>query len=614
MIRFITGAALRRRSVTVLAVILVLAAGIFTYRNLPVELFPEIEFPLVTVTTFYPSANPDAVVRDVTEPIESAIAGVDGLDTMQSISTENRSIILASFEFGTDMANAENVINSNMTGIAFPSGVNAPIVARINPDEFPVLQLSVIDDGDIAELQRIVESRILPEISAVEGVFGVEVSGGVERRALVSVDLEKASEKGVSLFQISQVLRENNITLPGGVISNGSKLLPIKTTNSYSSLDDLRGLVVSSPAAFGGQAPGRPGTPGQSGQPSAGAPVQPPQPVTLGEVADITLGSGIPTSISRTNGQPSIGIAVVKHPDANTIDVTTAVREKLDSIQGDLNGAEIVTVRDQGPDIQSQISTLEREAILGLTLAISVVFVFFLTIRPSVVVGILRTLRPTVVIGLSIPLSIFVGVLLMSWQGLSLNFMTLGGLAISVGRVVDDSIVVLENVYRNIEGGKERWRAALDATVEVGPAITASTLTTIVVFLPLAFIEGLVGAFFFPFALTVSFALIASLAVALTAVPVLGAYLLRPGDLPDGTGEEEDLPETDTWLQRVYTPILVTALRHKAITLIAAIVITLGSLSLMGVIPVNLFGSGGPRFVQINMSLTPGTPAQSDVE
>ena len=611
MIRFITGAALRRRSVTVLAVILVLAAGIFTYRNLPVELFPEIEFPLVTVTTFYPSANPDAVVRDVTEPIESAIAGVDGLDTMQSISTENRSIILASFEFGTDMANAENVINSNMTGIAFPGGVNAPIVARINPDQFPVLQLSVIDDGDVAELQRIVESRILPEISAVEGVFGVEVSGGVERRALVSVDLEKASENGVSLFQISQVLRENNITLPGGVISDGSKLLPIKTTNSYSSLDDLRGLVVSSPAAFGGQAPGRPGTPGQSGQPSAGAPVQPPQPVTLGEVADITLGSGIPTSISRTNGQPSIGIAVVKHPDANTIDVTTAVREKLDSIQGDLNGAEIVTVRDQGPDIQSQISTLEREAILGLTLAISVVFVFFLTIRPSVVVGILRTLRPTVVIGLSIPLSIFVGVLLMSWQGLSLNFMTLGGLAISVGRVVDDSIVVLENVYRNIEGGKERWRAALDATVEVGPAITASTLTTIVVFLPLAFIEGLVGAFFFPFALTVSFALIASLAVALTAVPVLGAYLLRPGDLPDGTGEEEDLPETDTWLQRVYTPILVTALRHKAITLIAAIVITLGSLSLMGVIPVNLFGSGGPRFVQINMSLTPGTPAQA---
>ena len=611
MIRFITGLALRRRSVTVLAVILVLAAGIFTYRSLPVELFPEIEFPLVTVTTFYPSANPDAVVRDVTEPIENAIAGVDGLDTMQSVSTENRSIILASFEFGTDMADVENVINSNVTGIAFPSGVNDPIVARINPDEFPVLQLSVINGEGVAELQQIVESRIVPEISAVEGVFGVEVSGGVERRALVSVDLEKASEKGVSLFQISQALRENSITLPGGVISNGGKLLPIKTTNSYSSLDDLRGLVVSSPAAFGGPPAGIPGASGQPGQMPSGAPEQPPRPVTLGDVADVTLGSGIPTSISRTNGQPSIGIAVVKHPDANTIDVTTSVQETMDELKGELQGAEIVTIRDQGPDIQSQITTLEREAILGLTLAISVVFVFFLTIRPSIIMGILRTLRPTVVIGLSIPLSIFMGVLLMSWQGLALNFMTLGGLAISVGRVVDDSIVVLENVYRNIEGGKERWRAALDATVEVGPAITASTLTTIVVFLPLGFIEGLVGAFFFPFAITVSFALIASLAVALTAVPVLGAYLLRPGDLPEGTGEEEDLPQANTWLQRVYTPILVSALRHKAITLIAAIVITLGSLSLLGIIPVNLFGSGGPRFVQINMSLTPGTPAQA---
>ncbi len=612
MIRFVTGLALRRRSVTVLAVILVLAAGIFTYRSLPVELFPEIEFPLVTVTTFYPSANPDAVVRDVTEPIEAAITGVDGLDAMQSISTENRSIILASFEFGTDMSNAENVINSNVGGISFPGGVNDPIVARINPDEFPVLQLSVINGGDVAELQRIVESRIVPEISAVEGVFGVEVSGGVERRALVSVDLEKASEKGVSLFQISQALRENSITLPGGVISNGGKLLPIKTTNSYSSLDDLRGLVVSSPAAFGGMpvSPSPQPSPSRERGQEAGE-SQMPQPVTLGDVADVTLGSGIPTSISRTNGQPSMSIAVVKHPDANTIDVTTGVQDALASIRGELNGAEIVTFRDQGPDIQSQISTLEREAILGLTLAISVVFLFFLTLRPSVIMGVLRTLRPTVVIGLSIPLSIFMGVLLMSWQGLALNFMTLGGLAISVGRVVDDSIVVLENVYRNIEGGKERWRAALDATVEVGPAITASTLTTIVVFLPLAFIEGLVGAFFFPFAITVSFALIGSLVVALTAVPVLGAYLLRPGDLPEGTGEEDDLPETDTWLQRVYTPILVTALRHKAITLIAAIVITLGSLSLIGIIPVNLFGSSGPRFVQINMNLTPGTPAQA---
>ena len=249
---------------------------------------------------------------------------------------------------------------------------------------------------------------------------------------------------------------------------------------------------------------------------------------------------------------------------------------------------EAVIVYDDGPQIQGQIDTLEQEALMGLALAVIVVFAFFLTLRPNALKGMFRTLRPTLVIGLSIPLSIFAGVLLMNWQGLSLNFMTLGGLAISVGRVVDDSIVVLENIYRNIDGGKERWRAALDATVEVGPAITASTLATIVVFAPLAFIQGLVGAFFLPFALAVSFALIGSLLVALTAVPVLGAYLLRPGDLPEGTGEEEDIPETNTWMQRIYVPMLRWSLNHKTLTLLAAIVIAVGSLGLLRFIPVNL--------------------------
>ena len=593
----LTRLALRRRSVTVLGVILVLAAGIFTYRALPVELFPEIEFPLVTVTTFYPSANPEAVAEEVTAPVENAIKGIDGLDSIQSISSENRSVVLVTFEFGTDMVDAENVINSNINGVRFPDGVGSPIVGRINPDTFPVLQLSVVGDRDIVEVQEILESSILPAISGVDGVFGVEVTGDVQRRVLVTVDPDRMMEKGVSLFQISRALRENSITLPGGAITDGSQVLPIKTTNAYESLDELRSLVVGFPVGFGGQ----------PGQPQA----EPPAPVTLGDVADVSLGTGEVTSISRTNGKRSLGISVIKEPDANTIDVTDAVTEALQNVGGLPPDIEVVTVSNDGPSIQRQINTLEREAVLGLTLAVMVVFAFFMTLRPTAIRGALNTLRPTVVIGLSIPLSILTGVILMSWQGLSLNFMTLGGLAISVGRVVDDSIVVLENVYRNIQGGRERWRAALDATIEVGPAITASTLTTIVVFVPLGFIQGLVGAFFFPFALTVSFALIASLAVALTAVPVLGAYLLRPGDLPEGAGEEEDLPETDTWMQRAYTPILRWALSHKAVTLVAAVVITVASLGLTAFIPVNLFSSGGDRFLSIDMTLRPGTPAET---
>ena len=598
---WITKLALSRRSVTALAIVLVLAAGIFTYRTLPVELFPEIEFPLITVTTFYPSANPEAVAREVTEPIENVMASLDGLESIQSFSSENRSIILANFEFGTDMTDAESNLSSSVSGLNFPDGVGDPIVGRINPDSFPVLQLSITGERELIELQELLESRILPAISTVEGVFRVEVVGDVERQAQIVVDPVRMREKGLSLFQVSQALRENSVAFPGGAISDArGQILPIKTTSSYESLDDLRNLVVGfSPSAMTG--------PGAAAPTSA--PPTPPSPVTLGEIADVSLSASSATSISRTNGKPSIGISIIKDPDANTIDVTTAVLDRLEDVGELPAGVEMVTVSNDGPIIESQINTLEREAILGLILAVSVVFIFFLTLRPNAIIGILTTLRPTVVIGLSIPLSIFTGVLLMNWQGLALNFMTLGGLAISVGRVVDDSIVVLENVYRNIQGGKERWRAALDATVEVGPAITASTLTTIVVFVPLAFIQGLVGAFFFPFAITVSFALIASLVVALTAVPVLGAYLLREGDLPEGVGEGDDLLEQETWLQRVYTPILRWALGHKALTLVAAIVVTLASLSIVGFIPVNLFEGGGERFANIDMAMPPGTPA-----
>ena len=580
--RFITGIAVRNRTVTVLAIIIVLTAGVTAYNSLRVELFPEIEFPLVTVTTAYPSANPDAIVRDVTAPIERAISGTTGLESVQTTTFEGNSLVLATFKYGTDMAAAETHIASVVNDISFVSGVEDPTVGRFNPDQFPVIQFSVISDRDAADLQGIVESRVLPALSDVEGILQVQATGEIERRVQITVDADRLAANGVSLFQISSALRDNNVSLPAGAIFEGGQAVLAKTTHTFSSIDDLEGLVV--------------------GMSEAG-------PVLLGDVADVSLGAAAPKSISRTNGKPSVGVSIVKEAEANTIDVTNAVREALDGLTGLPADVEIVIVSDQGPSIQHQIDTLLREAMFGFLFAVTVVFAFMLTLKPTVPRGLLNTLRPTVVIALAIPLSVFTGVLLMAWQDMSLNFMTLGGLAISVGRVVDDSIVVLENVYRHIQAGRERWRAALEATAEVGPAIFASTMTTIVVFAPLAFIQGLVGAFFAPFALTVSFALIASLFVALTAVPVLGAYLLRPGDLPDGAGEEEDDTFVqETWMQRLYTPIIKWTLRHKAITLVGAFVLTAGSMGLTYFIPVTLFPGGGDRFVQIELSLPPGTP------
>ena len=578
---FITGLAVRNRTVTILAIILVLTTGITAYRSLRVELFPEIEFPLVAVTTAYPSANPDAVVRDVTGPIERAISGTAGLESVQSTTFEGNSIILATFVYGTDMAGAEASISAAANDIAFVSGVEEPTVGRFNPDQFPVIQFSVISDRDAADLREIVQSRVLPALSEIEGVLQIEATGEIERRVQITVDAERLAASNISLLQISNALRENNVSLPAGAIFEGGRAVLAKTTHTFDSIDDLNGLVV--------------------GMSESG-------PVRLGDVADVGLGAAAPRSISRTNGKPSVGVSIVKKAEANTIDVTSAVREALDGITGLPSDVEIVIVSDQGPSIQHQIDTLLREAMFGFLFAVTVVFAFMLTLKPTIPRGLLNTLRPTIVIALSIPLSVFTGVLLMAWQDMSLNFMTLGGLAISVGRVVDDAIVVLENVYRHIQAGRERWRAALEATAEVGPAIFASTMTTIVVFAPLAFIQGLVGAFFTPFALTVSFALVASLIVALTAVPVLGAYLVRPGDLPDEAVEDDDAFVQETWMQRLYTPIIKWTLRHKAITLVSAFALTIASMGLTAFIPVTLFSGGGDRLLQIELSLPPGTP------
>ncbi len=576
---FITAAAIKRRSVTLLAVAIVLVAGVFTYNSLRVELFPEIDFPLVVVTTSYPSADPEGVVQDVTAPIESAILGAAGLETLQSTSFEGNSIVLATFLYGTDMRNAESNIETALNAIPFPRGVEEPDVGRFSPDQIPVIQFSILSEQGPEVAAPLVKSQILPRLEEIDGVLQVRASGEIQRQVLVSVDPSALESRGLAMAQITRALEDNNLSLPTGLVFEAGRALPVRSGHLLTSVEDIRNLAVG------------PGT-------------------RLGDVAQVSLTEGAPSSISRTNGQPSIGVAVLKEADANTIEVTEAVRAVLDSTTNLPPGVEFVIVQDDGPQVQEQIDTLLQEATFGFLFAVAVVFLFMLTLRPTAWKGLLTTVRPTIVIALVIPLSILAGVLLMGWQGMTLNFMTLGGLAISVGRVVDDAIVVLENVYRHIQAGKERWRAALDATVEVGPAIFASTLTTIVVFLPLAFIEGLVGAFFLPFAMTVSFALVASFAVALTAVPVLGAYLLRPGDLPEGAGEEDITFVHETWMQRLYTPILRWALAHRLRTLAGAAVVTLASLALIGFIPVNLFPSGDNQYIEIEVSLPPGAPLE----
>ena len=576
-----------------LAIVMVLAGGVYAYNSLNVELFPEIEFPLVAISTSYPSVGPQAVVDDVTSPIENAISGTDGLESVQSTSFEGNSLVLANFRYGTDMAEAESTIETAVGSISFPPGVEKPDVGRFNPDQVAVLRFSVIAEqapGDGTpgfapqELAvSTVKDILLPELQAIDGVMQVQVAGELLPQVRVAADPERLEANRVSLAQVAQVLSDNNTSVPTGLLTGPDGAMPVKTFHILSSVEDIRGLVVGS---------------------------SPLGPILLSDVASVELTDEFPSSISRTNGRQAVNVSIIKEPEANTVEITQAARDLLEAAPIPV-GLEVVIVEDQGPEIQEQIDALLQEAGFGFLFAVTVVFIFMLTIRPTIMRGLFTTVRPTIVIALSIPLSVLTGVLLMAWQDMSLNFMTLGGLAISVGRVVDDAIVVLENVYRHIQAGRERWRAALDATTEVGPAIFASTLTTIVVFIPLAFIEGLVGAFFLPFAMTISFALVASLVVALTAVPVLGAYLLRPGDLPEGAGEEDDIAFVhETWMQRAYTPVLRWVLAHKAATLGGTVVVIGLSLALLPFIPITLFPTDSARRLAIEMSLPPGTSVQ----
>ena len=241
---FLTSMALRRPTVAILAIIIVLVSGVLAYRSMQVELFPQIEFPLVTVFATYPSAGPDAVVRQVTEPIEQAISGAEGLEVIQSDSSEGRAAIFATYRYGTDMAAAEAHIQNSLNGLDLPPGAEPPTVGRFNPDEFPVIDFGVVSDRPLPEVQTLVQDLIVPELEKLDGVLQVEVFGDVDRTVAVTADLAAMEANGISLFQISSALRENNVTLPAGLLFDGTQAIIAKTTHSLDSVDELRSLVV----------------------------------------------------------------------------------------------------------------------------------------------------------------------------------------------------------------------------------------------------------------------------------------------------------------------------------------------------------------------------------
>ena len=589
---FLTTLALRRKPVTIMLMGLLLAVGLYSYDSLHQELFPEISFAIVYVITPYQQGDPNTVASEVTEKIENVIIGMADLDKITSVSSSSVSSITATFTTGADTEKAEEEIRANVGALDLPDDALNPVVVRVTSDIFPVMWLSVSGDRDIPSLQQVIDDEILPQLEAVDGVYEVDVQGGVHERVSIIVDPARLEEYNLGINDVANSVQANSIDLSGGDFSRNGRSAVIRTYSGYGDLDSIRNVPVGyiPPTATGGQA-------GNSRDAT---------PILLWQVAEVVIDTPESQNLSRTNGQASVSLRITREPDVNTIELSQQLLAVIDAITVP-DDVRVEILYNDGPELEKQLSKVMRQGGQGFLIAVAAIFIFLLQFRPSAWRGVLNTLRPTLIIAVSIPLSVMMTILVMAIFDWTLNFMSLAGLAIAVGRIVDDSIVVLENTYRHVQAGEPRGSAAVRGAREVGAAILASTLTTVAVFLPLAFIPGVVGEFFLPFAQTVCISLLASTFIALTAVPVLGSILLRQGDL---AGVEES-GGVDIWLRRIYTPLLTWAVRHRLLTVLACIAVVAASLLILTILPITLFSTGEVQSMRIDITMPEGTDAAS---
>jgi HAE1 family hydrophobic/amphiphilic exporter-1 len=603
--------AVAKRSVTLLLAAALFIAGILAWGNLKQELLPDIEFPVITVIAPLPGAGAADVAEQVTKPIERAISGVPRLESLQSTSVNSLSLIVAQFSFGSDVKEIRAAIEQNIQGAGLPSTVT-PQVSALNINASPVIIASIAatsEDG-LARAAEIARTEVEPALLGIDGVGSVDVTGGEEQRVLITLDPDKLASNGISVSQVTGVLAANNLTFPSGQVTAEGSRIPVSTIGAIGGADEIREMIVGVAATPAG--PGTGGQPPASVDPNASvdpgatpAPVAtpaPPRMVTIGDLGTVELTGVATTGFARTDGRPALSLSVSKTSNANTVSVADAVTATLEDLNASFSDDVTITiVSDLSTFIKESRDGLLKEGGLGAVFAVLTIFLF------------LFSLRSTAVAAVSIPLSILAALVVMQATGVTLNIMTLGGLAVAVGRVVDDAIVVLENIYRHRALGEDKLTAVINGPKEVAGAITSATITTVGVFLPLGFVGGLVSQFFLPFALTVTFALLASLLCALTVVPVL-AYLLV--DKVKLNVDEDGEPKNSLWI-RLYTPTIKLALRSRGTKLAVlgiATLLFLGTGVLAPLLPTAFINAGSENLLSVTVAPPSGTSNDAVLE
>lgn len=563
-----------KRPVTVtMLMLIVVIMGFVSLGNLSLDLYPEIEIPIAIVSTTYSGVGPQEIESLITKPIENVMGTVGGVSGISSTSSEGSSIVILEFDFGMDIESAALEMREKLDMIRdfLPDDAGSPIVFKINPNSFPIMNYSITSANGLIEAQRLVEDKIQSRIERIDGVASVSITGGYENEVEVLLNTSKLEGYGLSNSHIANLLRSENLNLPGGQIDKGSKSLTVRTLGEFKSVQDIANLPIT--LANGSL-------------------------IKLSEVADINLKVKELQSINRVNGNSSIGFSVTKQTDFNTVQVSQAVKEEMLKIGEEEDLLHIISVYDASQFINNSIGNVATSGLVGGTLAVIIIYLF------------LRNVGSTFVIGISIPVSVIATFFMMYSAGVTLNLMTLGGLALGIGMLVDNSIVVLENIYRFRDMGYSRFDAAKEGAAEVGMAVTASTLTTIAVFLPIVFVEGITSTLFKELALTVTFSLVSSLAVALTVVPMLASKLLKIDHSKDKNIRFAWFDKIFGAVEGVYKVILNKALKHKFTTLFIALALFASSIG----IGINLGAEFLPSMDEGRISIDIETPLGTRVE
>jgi HAE1 family hydrophobic/amphiphilic exporter-1 len=578
---FISDFAIRRPIITVVSMVALVVFGIFALVSLNTDEFPDVAPPVVVVSIPYPGASPDTVEREVVDPIEEAISGISGVDRITSSSLDSYGVITIEFVFAKNLQEATQDIRDGISQIRndLPLEMEEPILTRFDPNEIPIVQLALVSKTLTGpELTRIADPGITRQLRGVSGVAEVRVVGGIERELTVELKPQALEATGVSVAEVVQAVQAQNLAAPVGRLNNPLEERTIRLKGRFEKAADFSRLVVA-------QRNGRL--------------------IRLGDVAEAKDGTEEPRTAALFNGRDAVGVDIIKADGYSTTEVADRVRQQVDEIKTSLPpGVDFMTVRDSGPRVAASVADVEGALVEGALLTVLVVFLF------------LNSWRSTVITGLALPVSVLASFVAVWAYGFTLNTMSLLGLSLSIGILIDDAIVVRENIVRHVEMGKDHYTAAREGTAEIGLAVAATTFSIVVVFVPIAFMGDLAGQWFKPFALTIACSVLVSLFVSFSLDPMLSAYWPDPHlRMEDRPWISRMLGRFNDWFNRQadrYKKLIGWALDHRLAMAALALASFVGALALpaMGIVGGAFFPDSDESEFLINIETPPGSNLQ----